>query len=426
MRKRKNKNLIPFSIGTLLILIMVSLAYFSFDDKINKKGLAQIEATAKPKTKSLMSENSTNEDTKEYTITSLGNLIVHQSQINGAKNASGSYNFDKSFEYVAPLLQEDSLSVGIVEGSFAGGTPTGYPLFNIPDEFLLSLKSSGLDVINFATNHSIDKGISGFKRSLDKISEANLETIGARKTTNSPKYLTYNLDGHKVGFFAYTFRTAGNNGNSINSIPLSAELAPLINSFSYNNLSSFNEEVKDIISNMKKDGVEFIISSIHWGDEYKTNYNNLQKEMAKMLNTNGVDVILGGHPHVIQPYETLKSESGKETLVFYSQGNNLSNQCYEELQDYNTEDGLIVSLRLGTKNNKLYLKNYDVIPTWVYRRPNSNGTLTHQIIPVIDGINSPKEFNLSQDIVIKLNNSLNRTQKIVGTKDLSSLKGSSE
>ncbi|MGL4875355.1 MAG: CapA family protein, partial [Clostridium sp.] len=357
----------------------------------------------------------------EFNITSLGNLIVHQSQINGAKTSSGNYNFDKSFEYISPLLKNDSLSLGIVEGSFAGGTPSGYPLFNIPDSFLSSLKTSGLDVINFATNHSIDKGISGFKRSLSKISENKFKTIGVRKDTSSPKYLVYDLNGYKVGFFAYTFRTAANNGNSINSIPLSSELAPLINSFDYNNLSGFDKDVKSIVSDMQKEGVQFIISSVHFGNEYNTNQNNYQKEMAKILNNNNVDVILGGHPHVIQPYETLKNKLGKETLVFYSQGNTLSNQCYEEIGNYNTEDGIIVSLTLGVKNEKLYLKNYNIIPTWVYREKNENGTFTHKIIPVIDALNSPDNFNLSNDIITKLNNSLNRTKNIVSSNKLSSL-----
>ncbi|MGL4850215.1 MAG: CapA family protein [Clostridium sp.] len=412
---KKNKNLIPFCIGTLLILIMVAFGYFALNNKIISKTPPLIEAIPKEDIK--IKEPSD----MEFNITSLGNLIVHQSQINGAKTSSGNYNFDRSFEYISPLLKNDSLSLGIVEGSFAGGTPSGYPLFNIPDSFLSSLKASGLDIINFSTNHSIDKGISGFKRSLNKISENDFKTIGVRKDTSSPKYLIYDLNGHKVGFFAYTFRTAANNGNSINSIPLSPELAPLINSFDYNNLSSFDKEVKDIISDMQKEGVQFIISSIHWGNEYNTTQNNYQKEMAKILNNNNVDVILGGHPHVIQPYETLKNKLGKETLVFYSQGNTLSNQCYEEIGNYNAEDGIIVSLTLGIKNEKLYLKNYDIIPTWVYRKKNENGTLTHQIIPVIDALNSPDNFNLSSDVITRLNNSLNRTKNIVGSNNLSSL-----
>ncbi|WP_297630800.1 CapA family protein [uncultured Clostridium sp.] len=422
MRKKNNtlknnkKTILILSFSSCLLLILLLSSYFSLSNLIDKN----VEATSK--TPSISDEEDLSDDqlkpsNKTYKITSLGNLIVHDAQLRGAKNGT-TYNFDKSFEYISPLLQSSDLSLGIVEGSFSGENFSGYPLFNMPDEFLTSCKNAGLDLITFATNHSIDRGIDGFKRGIMKIKESNMLPIGARSSTSDKKYTVYELDNHKVGFFAYTFKTAANNGESINSIPLSPDLSPLINTFSYNKISEMETEVKEIISSMKAEGVEFIFSSIHWGTEYDTTQNNSQKEIATMLNSNGVDIILGGHPHVIQPYETLTSKSGHKTLAIYSQGNTLSNQCFEEIGISKSEDGLIFDFTLGVKENKLYLKSYDVIPTWVYREPNKNGTMTHRIIPVKEAIESPASFNISNDSISKLNRSLSDTKSILGENKL--------
>lgn len=419
-KKRTNKKYISKNITFILtglgvICVVLGLTTLFINKNMDSKVLKDT-----PKEDSLNSskneEKSTNEKTteKEYKITALGNLIVHDSQLKGAKTSNNSYNFDKSFEYISQDLKNSDLSIGIVEGSFSGGTPSGYPYFNMPDEFLDSCKNSGLDLITFATNHTIDKGSTGFNRSLDKIKEKDLIPVGVRKDSSSPNYVVYEIDGHKVGFFGYTYKTDSNGGESINGISIPAAISNLINTFSYNNLSKFNSEVNTIIKNMKSEGVEFIFSSIHWGDEYKTKENSSQKEMAKILSENGVDVILGGHPHVIQPYETIKNSNGKETLVFYSQGNTLSNQCYEELQNALTEDGLMLEFNLGVKNNKLYLKDYTVIPTWVYREKSSNGTLTHRIIPVEKGLKNKEAFNLTDEAITRLNRSLNDTESILG------------
>lgn len=412
---KNKKNLLAISLGFLILGVLFISSYTVIakiiDDKF-ETSLSKIEATNAPS-----NEPKNIEEEKEFKITSLGNLIVHDAQLRGAKTGD-TFNFDKSFEYISPLLKSSDLSLGIIEGSFSGENYSGYPLFNIPDEFLASCSNAGLDLITFATNHSIDKGIKGFKRGIMKIKENNMLPIGARESINEKNYTVYELDGHKIGFFAYTFKTDGNNGESINSIPLSSDLSPLINTFNYNKINKMESEVKEIISSMKSESVEFIFSSIHWGTEYETWANNSQKEITNMLNNNGVDVLLGGHPHVIQPYETLINKNGHKTLVIYSQGNTLSNQCTEEIGIAKSEDGTIFSFTLGLKDNKLFLKSYEVIPTWVYREPNSNGTLTHRIVPVKEALESPTSFNISKDSISRLNRSLNDTKSILGENKL--------
>ncbi len=351
-----------------------------------------------------------NKAEKLYTITSVGNMMTHDAQIAGAKKDDGTYNFDKSFEYVKHYIKDSNLSIGVFEGNVNGGKPEGYPTFNSPNEFLKALKNTGFNVINYASNHVIDQGIKGLKSTMRNSSNYGLINLGVKFNKSDKNYIIYNIDGHKVGLFAYTYKT---DANSINSIQIPKEAKQLINSFSYDDLPNLYRNVQSSISNMKKEGVEFIIGSFHWGDEYSTKVNKFQKEIAKKMNEMGVDIILGSHPHVIEPYEILTSNN-HSTFVIYSQGNFLSNQCYEEIKNYLTEDGLLIKFTLGLKNNKLYLKEYNFIPTWVYRRPKGNGLYIHTIIPVETAIKDKNKFDLPNNAYARAKHSLNNTKDILG------------
>lgn len=352
---------------------------------------------------------------KTYTVTSVGNMMTHDAQIAGAKTKDGNYNFDKSFEYVKSYIKDSNLSIGVFEGNVNGGKPEGYPTFNSPEGFLKSLKSVGFNVINYASNHVIDGGTRGVKSTMSKSTGNGLLNLGVKEKTSDKNYLIYNIDGHKVGLFSYTYRTGP---NSINTIPIPKDVNPLINSFSYDDLNSLYKSIDSSINDMKKNGVEFIIGSFHWGDEYSTKVNPIQRKIAKKMNELGVDIILGSHPHVIEPYEIIKNNSGHSTFVIYSQGNFLSNQCYEEVHNYLTEDGLLLKFSLGLKNNKLYLKDYTIIPTWVYREPKGNKLFTHRIIPVEEVINDKNKFNLSETAYNRALNSLKSTKSILGENSL--------
>lgn len=351
-----------------------------------------------------------NKNEKLYTITSVGNMMTHDAQIAGAKKDDGTYSFDKSFEYVKNYIKDSNLSIGVFEGNVNGGKPEGYPTFNSPNEFLEALKNTGFDVINYASNHVIDQGTKGLKSTMKKSTNDGLINLGVKANKGDKNYIIYDIDGHKVGLFAYTYRTGA---NSINSITIPNEIKPLVNSFSYDDLPSLYKSVQSSIDDMKKEGVEFIIGSFHWGDEYSTKVNKSQKEIANKMNEMGVDIILGSHPHVIEPYEII-TNNNHSTFVIYSQGNFLSNQCYEEIKNSLTEDGLLIRFTLGLKNNKLYLDKYTIIPTWVYRRPKGKGLYTHTIIPVEDAIKDKTKFNLPDNAYIRAERSLNSTKDILG------------
>ena len=357
-----------------------------------------------------------NEEIKYIDIVSLGNLIIHQSQINGAKNENG-YDFSPSFQYIKEMVSEADISLGILEGALAGGEPTGYPIFNSPDEVIDSLRDTGIDVVNYANNHIYDYDDEGLQRTIEITKEKGLDVLGVKSTEEEKSYLVKEVDGVKIGFASYVFETAAVNGyKTINSNPVSINSENLINTFNYNDLESFYNRIASEISAMKAEGVKFIIASMHWGEEYNTYIEATQNEIAKKLNELGVDIILGGHPHVIQPYEIICNESGHSTFVIYSQGNSLSNQSEQEIGVAESEDGIMIKFTLEKKDGNVSLKEYKIIPTWVYKEEKGDGTYYHKIIPVEEALANPEEYGINSDVYARLENSLNRTKSILGIK----------
>ena len=355
-----------------------------------------------------------NEEIKYIDIVSLGNLIIHQSQINGAKNENG-YDFSPSFQYIKEMVSEADISLGILEGALAGGEPTGYPIFNSPDEVIDSLRDTGIDVVNYANNHIYDYDDEGLQRTIEITKEKGLDVLGVKSTEEEKNYLVKEVNGIKIGFLAYVFETSMINGHkTINSNILSTYSENLINTFNYNDLESFYNRIASEISAMKAEGVKFIIASMHWGEEYNTYIEATQNEIAKKLNELGVDIILGGHPHVIQPYEIICNESGHSTFVIYSQGNSLSNQSEQEIGVAESEDGIMIKFTLEKKDGNVSLKEYKIIPTWVYKEEKGDGTYYHKIIPVEEALANPEEYGINSDVYARLENSLNRTKSILG------------
>ena len=409
---KKNSNMIKILMSMMFLVAIVVLANTYYKEKENEENIYLNNGIDETEENS----DSVNEEVQYVDIISLGNLIIHQSQINGAKNENG-YDFSPSFQYIKEMVSEADISLGILEGALAGGEPTGYPIFNSPDEVVDALKDTGIDIINYANNHIYDYEDVGLKRTIDVTKEKGLDVLGVKSTEEEKNYLVKEVNGIKIGFLAYVFETSMINGHkTINSNILSTYSENLINTFNYNDLESFYKKIENEISAMKSEGVEFIITSMHWGEEYNTYIEASQNEIAKRLNKLGVDIILGGHPHVIQPYEIMRNESGHSTFVIYSQGNSLSNQSEQEIGVAESEDGIMIKFTLEKKDGNVSLKEYKIIPTWVYKEEKVNGTYYHKIIPVEEALADPKKYGISSDVYERVETSLNRTKGILGIK----------
>lgn len=409
---KKNSNMIKILMSMMFLVAIVVLANTYYKEKENEENIYLNNGIDETE------ENSdlVNEEVQYVDIISLGNLIIHQSQIDGAKQEN-SYDFSPSFQYIKKMILDSDISMGILEGALAGCEPSGYPFFNSPDEVVDALKDTGIDIINYANNHIYDYEDVGLKRTIDVTKEKGLDVLGVKSTEEEKNYLVKEVNGIKIGFLAYVFETSMINGHkTINSNILSTYSENLINTFNYNDLESFYKKIENEILAMKSEGVEFIITSMHWGEEYNTYIEASQNEIAKRLNKLGVDIILGGHPHVIQPYEIMRNESGHSTFVIYSQGNSLSNQSEQEIGVAESEDGIMIKFTLEKKDGNVSLKEYKIIPTWVYKEEKVNGTYYHKIIPVEEALADPKKYGISSDVYERVETSLNRTKGILGIK----------
>ena len=313
---------------------------------------------------------------KETTIKigSTGDILIHSPIFKAAYNSSSdTYDFNSVFSKVKSKYEGYDFMVADLEQPLAGKKAgySGFPLFNAPDSIADALKNNGVDMVITANNHCYDQGESGFLRTQEVVKNAGLDHIGTR-TQNDKPYIVKDIKGIKVGMINYTYETeALSNTKYINGIPMNSNTAPLVNSFNYSKLDAFYKEFQTNMDNMYKDGAEVIVAYMHWGEEYSLTANDYQKKIAQKLCDMGVDAIVGGHTHCIEPIDMISSTvSGKQTPIIYSTGNQLSNQRKETLNKftYNTpyfEDGVIFELSFTKKTDgSVICSDVSYTPTW--------------------------------------------------------------
>lgn len=304
-----------------------------------------------------------------------GDVLMHGPVINAAAT-NNTYDFAENYEYISEYYRQYDFMVANLEVTLGGpeaGAYKGYPTFNCPDTVIDALKNAGVDMILTANNHSYDTGYKGFMRTQQVIREKGLPHLGTIESTDDKFYTVQDINGIKVGMVCYTYETGktSDGRKSLNGIALSAEASKLVSSFDYKNLNLFYDDVQRTLDNMANDGAEVNMVYIHWGDEYQLKPNATQKAIAQQLCELGVDVIVGGHPHVIQPFETLTSTTGEKTYCIYSLGNAISNQTRDTLKDTTanakyTEDGMIFGVEFQKWNDgTVEISEISILPTWV-------------------------------------------------------------
>lgn len=361
----------------------------------------------------------------QATIGAMGDLLMHSPIFNGiAKQSNGTYDFESIFKYIRKDVSALDCAVVNLEttlcGTNNGYTYKGYPHFNCPDSIIDGVKAAGFDTVLTANNHSYDTGLVGYKRTLDVIRKIGLNSIGTYSSPDEIKWFIQDVNGINIGMLCYTYATSVTddgrpslNGNS----PIKE--AGLCNYFDYNNLGAFYAEVEQYLAEMNE--ADATIMFIHWGEEYQLSANDTQKAIAQRLCDMGIDVIIGGHPHVVQPIELLESniDLNHKTVCIYSVGNAVSNQRVGNISYVNTahtEDGILFSITFEKiDNGDAYVRDVCVIPTWVYMH-NNNGAREYNIIPLdVEQTDNWKEmFGFGNSTMQKAKDSYQRTMDIVG------------
>jgi poly-gamma-glutamate synthesis protein (capsule biosynthesis protein) len=273
-----------------------------------------------------------------------------------------------------------------------------------------------------ANNHSYDTRGVGLRRTQQVISAAGLPNLGTKPSADAPNYLIADINGIRIGMLCYTYENdASPEGKAPNSHKMTPEDAPLINTFDYSNMSLFYEEMAKNIEDLTAAEVDSVVLFIHWGDENKTQQNDKQSLMAQNLCDLGVDVIIGGHPHVLQPVELLTSTDGNHnTLCIYSLGNAVSNQNRVEAgipKTGHTEDGVLFSVTFTKySDGTVILSDTNILPLWVNRHNNAEGKRVYPVLPLDQQIEDWKtQFNLTDAMLQNARESYDRTMAIVGS-----------
>ena len=426
-RKNKGSNLLKnTALIVLLVCILVAAIALVFTSK-NKGNSDSGNTTAQGAEATQSSEKDKEDDGKikavsTANILSTGDILIHDSLLEGASNSDGTYDFSRSFKYIKSAASSADFAVCNLEVTF-GGTAKKYssfPLFNTPDSLADAIKNSGFDLLLTANNHSYDTGLSGLKRTPQVLADKGIASTGSRAKDTDKLYYIKKVNGIKIGFLNYTYETPSDaqGRKALNGNFLVPEANDLINTFNYDKLDEFYSNVKTKITAMEKDGAQAIMLYVHWGTEYQTTPNDYQKTIAKNMCDLGVDVLIGGHPHVVQPVETIKSETtGNQMVCLYSMGNALSNQriALMGLKTGHTEDGILFYTTFTKySSGEVKLTKIDYIPTWVNIATVGSKKI-HQIIPLDNIMKWTDGFGLTAQTATDAKKSYERTKNLVGS-----------
>lgn len=407
LKNKKSEIIIISAISLCLFFIMSFLAVNIFKGKV-----FEINATK------IANDDSS---VKNITISAIGDIMAHDDQLKAQFDKdTNTYSFDNNFKYVKPYISNSDLAIGNLETTLAGPKAkySSFPKFNSPDELADAIKDSGVDIVSTINNHTYDRGSDGVYRTIDVLNSKEIEHVGTQKNDEDENFLIKDVDGVKLGITAYSYGQVYGSTTALNGLNIDYNDLNNLNIFNSSYVDIAFNEIKDTLDVMNNKESDLQVVILHWGDEYTRQPNEFQKELAKKLCDYGVDIIIGSHPHMVQPIEMIKSdENDNETLVIYSLGNFLSNQRNEILNKKYTEDGVIANIGINKNLNtgETKISNVEYIPTWVNKYNNKNGKLTYEIIPLINEKQFSKIDNLPLD---KAKKSYDNTTSIIGSSDI--------
>lgn len=350
------------------------------------------------------------EEEDYLTITAVGDIMVHESQWESQQTGEDSYDFRNNFTYVKEIFQTSDLALVNLETTILPSQPIRtYPKFNSPPEILDALKDAGFTLVSTANNHSMDTGMEGIFSTLDELEARGMDSFGTYADVSHKKYKVMEIKGITLGLASFAtgyFQPHGVRINNINSQGMENYINFMSLTSAKNAFSVLQKEIKA----MKEEGAEFIILYLHWGTEYDKSPNTYQRALSQLLVDEGVDLILGSHPHMVQEMAYISSTDGaREALVCYSLGNFLSNQRNEILGMTGTEDGVISKVKLKKETSgQVVIQKAEFIPTWIYRKELTPDLFEYHILPLsLDSASDAKNYQCpSDDLIESLQNTL--------------------
>jgi Bacterial capsule synthesis protein PGA_cap len=334
-------------------------------------------------------------DTTFLTLVFAGDIMGHDEQIRGAwDQETQTYNYEPTFRYVRPFIERADIAVGNLEVTLAGYPYSGYPQFSSPDALAVAASEAGFDVMIQANNHALDGGKQGFSRTLSLLDTISLIHTGTFRDTidrdlNYPLILEKN--NIRIALLNYTY---GTNGLSIPS------------PFIINRIDT--QQIRVDLQKARLALPDFVIVTMHWGEEYQRMENTQQQKIASFLFTHGADAVIGSHPHVIQPirkYYPSPVDSSKYNIVVYSLGNFVSNQRAQY-----KDGGILFFMKLSKTCSGTRLADYSYMPCWVWRT-DTGGKYFFQILPANLYIRNEAFFAMPDTDKFKINRFYEETKE---------------
>lgn len=309
------------------------------------------------------------DSTTSIRFIAVGDLMCHSPEFQFARVSSDSFDFKPFFKFVKPILGSTDVCFGNLETVLAGADEqySGYPYFNSPDEFLDAIKDAGFTHLTTANNHCLDRGESGVLRTIEQLHKAGIPYVGtAASLRDKDSIRIFKKNGITFSLLAYSYST--NN----NPIPKGkGYLVSLIDT------ARIAENIREA-----KSKSDIAIVSLHFGEEYKRKQSRWQEMIVEKAIQAGADIVIGSHPHVLQPGKYFHSDKSSldSGLVVYSLGNFISNQ-----QERYKDAGAILrfSIVKDLRTQKFSLKEVGFIPTWVFKG-NDDVKQIYYIIPESD------------------------------------------
>ncbi len=338
------------------------------------------EPTVKPTS---TTTTSTTEAPISITIAAVGDILPHEAILDSVRQESGWFDFWPIFAPVASYLRFADYTIGNLETRLAGDEAgySGYPLFNSPDELAGVLRSTGFDLMATANNHSMDQGWDGVVRTLDQLDRAGLEHVGTyRSAQERTTPLVVDIQGIDVGFLNYTEYLNG------------LVVPPEHEAYGVNMLDI--DVVAEDAARARLYGADIVIALLHYGDEYSRYEDSAQQTLSQEILSHGVDVIIGSHPHVVQPIDHVLSRSWKfsDKYVAYSLGNFISAQR-DTYKEY-TDEGVVAYIHLTKTNLRTFVTGISYLPLYV-QRSTEQSPARYRILPVLPGLEPDTDTTLT-------------------------------
>ncbi len=285
------------------------------------------------------------------TLMFIGDVMSHTPQVDAARLPDGSHDYAPCYRFIAPYIASADLCIANMEVPLAGAPYTGYPQFSCPDQMMSQLFDAGVDVFLTSNNHSCDKGAKGLRRTIlvmDSLSIPHVGTYLDSVDFQRRNPLIVEKKGFRIALLNYTYGTNG---------------IPAPKPFIVNMLDSAS--IARDISRARELEADFIVVMPHWGIEYERKQNKAQMAYANYMYECGANMVIGGHPHVVQPItlENRDEHGLAQRITAYSLGNFVSNQ-----RKRYTDGGIIVKCEVVRyPAGELKITNYEYLPYWVYK-----------------------------------------------------------